>query len=102
MKHVTLTCKNHRNLRWHCKEVAVNGDGSYNGSRNIFFEGSTTSTGMAFHREVDGSILQECDCPSSDLTLIPDDIKEEETFESETEYWGMMSRLDWLRETFTA
>ena len=73
MKLVTLTCKHHRNLRWHCKEVAVNGDGSYNGSRNIFFEGSTTSTGVVIHREADGSIVQECDCPPSDMTFAPKD-----------------------------
>jgi hypothetical protein len=73
MEHITLTCKNHRNLRWHCKEVAVNGDGSYNGSRNIFFDGSTTSTGVMLHREADGSISKECPCPPSDLTFAPKD-----------------------------
>tara|TARA_R100000687_G_C6367223_1_gene126206 strand:- start:63 stop:512 length:450 start_codon:yes stop_codon:yes gene_type:complete len=73
MEHVTLTCKHHRNLRWHCKEVAVNGDGSYNGSRNIFFEGSTTSKGIVVHREADGSTVQECPCPPSDMTFAPKD-----------------------------
>ncbi len=36
MNHVTLTCKNHPNLRWHCKEVAWVG-GYYDGSRSLFF-----------------------------------------------------------------
>jgi hypothetical protein len=53
--------------------VAVNGDGSYNGSRNIFFEGSTTSTGVVIHMEADGSLAQECDCPPSDMTFAPED-----------------------------
>jgi len=55
MRHINLTCKNHRELRWNAKSIAVNSDGSYNGTRSIFFQ--------------DWSKAEECKCPSSDLTF---------------------------------
>ena len=75
-----LTCKNHLNLRWSCKEIAVNKDGSYNGTRNIFFKGEPTGEGMyndlsglncSIFRE-DGTIVEECNCSSKDLTFAPE------------------------------
>lgn len=60
-----LTCKNHPNLRWLTKTIATNEDGSYNGTRNIFYESWPHP---------------ECDCPPKDLTWAP-----EETFRHEKE-----------------
>lgn len=58
MQHIHLTCKNHPNLRWQVKSVAVNPDGSYNGLRNIFYNGDVnTGTGL------------ECPCSATDLTF---------------------------------
>lgn len=68
-----LTCKNHPNLRWSCKDIAW--DGHYNGSRNIFFDGVPSGKGMFS----DGSgldctiLVNECDCSSADLILAPED-----------------------------
>lgn len=91
MRHAILTCKNHPNLRWSCKECAVNADGSYNGSRNIFFDGEPTGEGMysdgsglhctqyIYGKDAEGKttglerFVTECDCPASDLIRAPED-----------------------------
>lgn len=80
MRHAILTCKNHPNLRWSCKEIAVNSDGSYNGMRNIFFNGEPTGEGMfqdlsGLHCSIfsGGTLVRECECPPSDLTWAPED-----------------------------
>lgn len=80
MRHVILTCKNHPDLRWSCKEIAVT-NGQYNGSRNIFFLGTPNGKGMYS----DGSGLHcttftdkpiyECDCSSRELIVAPEDIQ---------------------------
>lgn len=82
MRHVILTCSNHPELRWSCKEIAVT-DGKYNFSRTLFFNGF--STGRMYG---DGSGLKctgekltdngmvyaaECDCPAENLILAPED-----------------------------
>jgi hypothetical protein len=79
MRHRILTCRNHPELRWSCKDVAWSG--FYNGSRNIFFKGTPDGQGMY----PDGSGLSctdwiegqgpisECTCPASDLILAPED-----------------------------
>lgn len=77
MRHVILTCKNHPNLRWGCKEIAFSDEGGYNGSRNIFFRGEPSGKGMysdgsgldctTFFPDRTNPIVQECDCPSGDL-----------------------------------
>ncbi len=79
MRHVILTCKNHPNLRWSCKEIAVT-NGRYNGSRNIFFNGAPSGEGMysdgsGLHctEVVDGQYVRECTCPGSDLVVAPED-----------------------------
>lgn len=80
MKHAILTCKNHPNLRWSCKEIAVNKDGSYNGSRGIYFDGEPTGEGMyddgsglnCSRYRKDGSFVEECKCPPEDLTFAPE------------------------------
>lgn len=76
MKHRILTCKNHPNLRWSCKDIAWTEGCGYNGSRNIFFNGTPTGEGMF----KDGSGLncigigvEECNCSSKDLILAPED-----------------------------
>jgi hypothetical protein len=73
MRHAILTCKNHPNLRWNCKEIAVSptgngGLGSYNGCRNIFYS----------------SWPAECACSASDLILAPEDSR---VFENQSGAW---------------
>lgn len=63
MNHVIMTCLNHRDLRWSCKEIAVNKDGGYNGCRSIFFCGTTE--GIANNQPE--NMNDECKCPSTDL-----------------------------------
>lgn len=59
MQHMEMKCENHPDLRWHCKAIAINRNGRYNGSRNIFF------------RDWDGeAFLKECDCPGSALIAV--------------------------------
>jgi hypothetical protein len=76
MRHVILTCTNHPNLRWSCKEIAVS-NGKYNGIRNIRFLGEPSGKGMY----ADGSGLdcttlgvEECLCNGMDTFVIaPED-----------------------------
>ena len=62
MRHVTLTCKHHPNLRWSCKEIAYSPGYGYNGQRSIFFNGTQDDVHIA-----------ECACPPTDLILAPED-----------------------------
>jgi len=79
MIHRILTCKNHPNLRWSCKDIAWSG--FYNGSRNIFFNGTPSGKGMfsdgsgldCTQIDKDGKWIEECKCHSSDLILAPED-----------------------------
>lgn len=79
MRHRILTCKNHPNLRWSCKDVAWSG--CYTGCRDIFFDGIPSERGMypdgsgldTTHFNKDGNIVQECNCSFSDLILAPED-----------------------------
>lgn len=79
MRHVSLTCRNHPDLRWSCKRIAVRDDPTpgapalYNSRRSIFFFGR--STGALFG---DGSGPMctpaiECDCSPDDLIIAPED-----------------------------
>jgi hypothetical protein len=63
MQHVIMTCLNHRNLRWSCKEIAVTKDGKYNGCRNIFFCGTVEQIAANQPENMN----DECNCPSEDL-----------------------------------
>ncbi len=81
MKHRILTCKNHPELRWSCKDIAWSG--FYNGFRTIFFNGESDGTGMysdgsgmgcsTYFKNRKDPIVTECSCPSSDLILAPED-----------------------------
>ena len=78
MRHVILTCKNHPNLRWSCKEIAW--DGHYNSCRNICFNGTPSGKGMYSDnsgldckRVIDGELVEECSCAAKDLILAPED-----------------------------
>lgn len=83
MRHVLMTCKNHPNLRWGCKEVAFSDRGGYNGSRNIFFWGEPTGKGMysdnsgldcaTYFPDRANPIITECDCSPRDLIRAPED-----------------------------
>lgn len=75
MRHVILTCKNHPNLRWSCKEEAFSGDGyGYNGARRIFFNGQTPgrrygdASGFKFNERA-----CECSCDAKELIRAPED-----------------------------
>jgi hypothetical protein len=71
MRHVSLTCLNHPDLRWSCKEIAAGVDGRYNGARNIFFNGT---------KDCDWSVpVRECDCPPSDLRFSPEELELQKT-----------------------
>lgn len=83
MIHRILTCKNHPNLRWSCKEIAwtvkADGTGCYNGCRNIFYMGVSTGvmhgdqSGVDCTQVVNGQYVPECKCSSDDLILAPED-----------------------------
>jgi len=63
MRHVTLTCKHHPELRWSCKSIAYNyPQGGYNGARHLFFNLMDTHPGI------------ECKCKASDLILAPEEV----------------------------
>jgi hypothetical protein len=49
-QHIKLTCKNHPDMTWHTKNI------SYIGARSIFYTGEWGT---------------ECDCPASDLVVVP-------------------------------
>jgi len=87
MIHRILTCKNHPDLRWSCKDIAWCDGFGYNGCRNIFFDGTPSGKGMFSDLSgldcilfKDGQEIKECSCPSKDLILAPEDklVKREE------------------------
>lgn len=65
MRHVTLTCKHHPELRWNTKAIACPNGQGYNGARNIFYNGAPNST-------ID-KYPCECSCPPSDLIWAPEE-----------------------------
>lgn len=67
---VTLTCKNHPNLRWNTKDIAVNKDGSYNGNRRLFFKGNGVDRVRVCPDTL--NYLDECSCSASYLTRVED------------------------------
>lgn len=79
MRHVTLTCKNHPNLRWTCKSIAFTPGHGYNTQRNIFFHGAIDpknpdADAEQILRDDVGMLtilIEECSCPASDLILAP-------------------------------
>lgn len=83
MRHVILTCKNHPNLRWSCKDIAFSDLHGYNGSRGIFFDGEPDGRGMyhdlsglhcsTYFPERADPVVRECSCPSSMLIRAPED-----------------------------
>jgi hypothetical protein len=83
IRHINLTCKNHRELRWTCKEVAWTDGEGYNGSRNVFFEGHIYDT-LAYKEGTYADRVKahmtksvpECNCPIKNWILAP----EEEAF----------------------
>lgn len=76
MRHVMLTCCNHPDLRWHCKEIAFSEGGGYNGCRNIFFAGfklDKPGTWPYSIQRAPGEFAEECKCPPEDLIRAPED-----------------------------
>lgn len=78
MRHRVLTCKNHPNLRWSCKDIAWDASG-YNGMRLLFFSGTSRKgiysdgSGLDCTTFLDGNFVGECSCTSKDLVLVPED-----------------------------
>ena len=75
MRHVTLTCLHHPNLRWSCKEIAVDSIGRYNGARNIFYIG--TAEDLESEKWVASE--PECTCKASDLRFSPEELELQKT-----------------------
>lgn len=73
MAHVFLTCINHPNLRWMCKEIAwtvrEDGSGYYNGMRNIFFLGELPE-GETNNLAATRKHSPECPCKATALRLV--------------------------------
>lgn len=67
MRHVLLTCKQHPNLRWSCKEIAFTDEGGYNGARSIFFNGELLANGKCDENAT------ECSCLAHYLIRAPED-----------------------------
>ena len=76
----SLTCENHPDLVWSCKDMAIS-NGRYNGSRHIFFFGRRTErfsdgsgwNGTFLVKDEAGKVIsyvQECSCSPSKLILI--------------------------------
>lgn len=80
MRHVTLTCLHHPNLRWSCKEIAVGDNGAYNGMRSIFFVGAADGP---LPKDEHGNeylpYVGECSCPAADLRFAPEEIELQKT-----------------------
>lgn len=87
MRHVILTCKNHPDLRWSCKDIAFQDGYGYNGMRRIFFNGTPSDKGMysdgsgldctMLYKDEKGNvtgIVKECQCPPTDLIRAPEDV----------------------------
>lgn len=58
MSHVTLTCEDHPNLRWGCKEIAVGPTGRFWGGRTLFFHGDPDQP----HYDSPWPNVDECPC----------------------------------------
>ena len=76
----SLTCENHPDLVWSCKDLAIS-NGRYNNARNIFFFGLKTKRfndssgwdGTHTRRDANGEVIgvvEECSCPARDLILL--------------------------------
>ena len=83
MRHVILTCKNHPDLRWSCKEIAFSSEHGYNGQRHLFFKGFSLgkmysdNSGLncsLVHPTIPDKYAEECSCSSSNLILAPEDV----------------------------
>ena len=65
---VTLTCEDHTDLFWMCKEQAVSESGRYNGARNIFFLGRVQPDGkLSEFNDETREMTRECPCHASKL-----------------------------------
>jgi len=75
MRHVSLTCVNHPNLRWSTKEIAVS-DGKYNHARSLFYKGEITDP-VEFYSDMSGVrcnyTIPECSCSAVCLIVAPED-----------------------------
>ena len=74
MRHILMTCENHRDLRWNCKSIAVTDSGRYNQSRNIFFRGRAMADGsiqeIVTLESGERMVIRECSCPGSALIAV--------------------------------
>ena len=81
MRHRIVTCKNHPDLRWSCKDIAWTMGVGYNHKRNLFFNGTPSGKGMYSDnsglnctRIKDGAVIEECNCDAADLILASEDV----------------------------
>lgn len=81
----TLVCRKHPHLSWSCKSIAVNDDGRYNNSRNLFFNGKPGE--------------QECSCHHS--FLVERSVYDAETEKQHTERINHFNSLENLEMTRT-
>lgn len=78
MRHAILTCRNHPDLRWSCKTIAVTGanpgdPADYTGERRLFFDGRATGGMHPSGVGVQTAFAPECACPTGDLIIAPED-----------------------------
>ncbi|KKM96915.1 hypothetical protein LCGC14_1173250 [marine sediment metagenome] len=80
MKHRILTCKNHPELRWSCKEIAWTEGVGFNNNRSLFFKGIPSGEGMFDDgsgldciQVKDEKLVEECACSARELILAPED-----------------------------
>lgn len=82
MRNLTLTCKNHPELRWQTKEGAIElgaaipgSPANYNGRWNLYFVGVAIAATKDYAvTGLDGSAVEECNCPTRTLLIAPEDI----------------------------
>lgn len=77
--HMTiLTCRNHPNLRWTCKEIAF--QNGYNGLRNLFYHGQATGE-LSSDGHPRCETVAECSCSAKELMLAPEDANAKQLYE---------------------
>lgn len=101
MRHISLTCRNHPNLRWSCKEIAFTDEGGFNGARTLGFKG--IFTGKLYHDGSgadctivlqDGTVVEECDCSSRCLVRAPEDAEIAARHTEFIEHWKAQGSKD--------
>lgn len=86
MRHISLTCKNHPQLRWSTKEIAWKNE-RYIGTRILTFHGEVKLDAagqpklFADLSGTDCHPASECECSAADLVRAPEDKRIEAAWE---------------------